>query len=86
VDFHPSPHFSISFEILNEAKLIHLYVNGYSCKIDPALNVLPLKSILVMMVYYFFVLVVFLNTNLWNWVVVIRELIKCQIFPIVRFF
>jgi hypothetical protein len=49
--FHPYLHFSISFEILNEVKLIHHYVNGNSYRIDPAFNVLPPKSILVVTVY-----------------------------------
>jgi hypothetical protein len=66
VVFHPSRHFSISFEILNEAKMIHHYVNGYSCMINLALNVLPLESILVMNVYYFSISIDFSNVNLWN--------------------
>jgi hypothetical protein len=54
VVFHPSRCFFISFEILNEAKVIHHYINDYSCRIDLALNVILLKSILLMIVYYFF--------------------------------
>ncbi len=65
--FHPSRHFSISFEIFNEMKMIHHYVNCYSCRIYFTLNVLPLESILVMIIYYFFVLVIFSHANIWNW-------------------
>jgi hypothetical protein len=50
--FHPSRYFSIFSEIINEAKLIHHYINGYSYKIDPALNVLLPESILVMIIYF----------------------------------
>jgi hypothetical protein len=73
VVFNPSPHFSISFEILNEAKFIHHYVNGNSCRINPIFNVVSPNSILVVMVYYFFVSFVFLDANpsncgyWWSW-------------------
>jgi len=53
--FHLSPCFSISFENLNEAKLINHYVISSSHKIDLTLNVLSPKSILVVTVYYFLV-------------------------------
>jgi hypothetical protein len=67
VVFHPSPHLFIYSKILNEAKLIHCYINGNFCRFNPALNVLVPKLILMMMIYYFFVLVVFSNVNMWNW-------------------
>jgi len=58
-----STHFLVFFffEILNETKLIHHYVNGNSCRIEPTLNVLSLESILVMTMYYFYVSIVFSN-------------------------
>ncbi len=51
--FHPFLRFSISFEILNETKPIHHYINGNSCRINPTLNVLPPESIITMMVHFF---------------------------------
>jgi hypothetical protein len=84
--FHPSPRFSISFEILNEAKLIHHYVISNSHKIDLTFNVLSPKSILVMTVYYFFVSCLFKYEYVKLWLLVIKESIECQIFSIVPYF
>ncbi len=88
--FNPSPHFSISFEILNEAKLIHHYVNGNSYKINLALNVLLPELILVMMVYYFSISFVFLNVNLWNygycWLANQLNTKSSQLFPAFKLF
>ncbi len=86
VVFNPSPHFSISFEILNEAKLIYHHVNGNSCRINPIFNVVSPKSILLVMVYYFFVSFFFGCKSIKLWLLVIMESIKCQIFSIVPHF
>jgi hypothetical protein len=59
VVFHTSPRFSFSFEILIKAKLIHHYVNGYTYRIGP-------RSKCFLTIYYFSVLIIFLNVNIWN--------------------
>ncbi len=66
VVFHPSPYFSFFFEILNEAKLIHHYINGNSYRINPTFNLLSPQSMLVMMVYYFFISFFFSDVNMSN--------------------
>ncbi len=87
VVFHPSPHFSIFFEILNETKLIHHYENCNSYKINPILNGLLPKSILVITIYYFFCFgCLFKCKYVKLWLLVIKESIECQIFPIVPHF
>jgi hypothetical protein len=84
--FHLSPRFSISFEILNEAKLIHHYVISNSHKIDLTFIFLLPKSILVVMVYYFFVSCLFKCKYVKLWLLVIRESIECKIFLFVPLF
>jgi hypothetical protein len=84
--FHLSPCFSISFEILNETKLIHHYVISNSHKIDLTFNVLSPKSILVVTIYIFFVSCLFKCKYVKLWLLVIKESIECQIFFIVPLF
>jgi hypothetical protein len=66
VVIHLSLCFFISFEILNEPKLIHHYINGNSYRINLPLNVLLPKSILVVTIHYFSISFVFLDANMSN--------------------